>query len=94
MANSNVTYRFYIPEQLRKYLGITLRKKDIFLFKINNELYLSTDTIPIDLKNLTIIKATVGQHQMFVDIPKTILDYTPNTYKLIHAKGKIIKFKK
>lgn len=94
MAASPLYYRFYIPEHLRKYLGITLRKKWLFIYKFNNEIYLSTDTIPNDLATITILNAKTGQRNMFVDIPKTILDYEPSAFKIVHSKGKLIKFEK
>lgn len=97
MAASPLYYRFYIPEHLRKYLGITLRKKYLFIYKFNNEIYLSTDTIPRIINHMTtitILNAKTGQRNIFVDIPKTILDYEPSAFKIVHSKGKLIKFEK
>ena len=94
MADPNINYRFYISEQLRKYLKLNLRKNAIFLFKINNIMYLSTDTIPINLKDLQILKVKIGQEKMFIDIPNTAIAYEPKAYSIVHAKGKIIKLEK
>ena len=90
MARKTDYYRLYLNEILRKFLGINLRNKKIYIFKLNNIVYISTDVIP---KHTEVIVSEVklGNRAWYIRLPKTYLDYTPVNSKLLNTKGKLIK---
>lgn len=85
-----VFYRLYLNEILRKNLGINLKNKKIFIFKVNHITYLSMDTIPKHLE-VTVIPVHLGSHNWYIDIPKQYLEYEPTGYKLLNTRGKVIR---
>ena len=90
MATSTNFYRIYLKEPVRKYLGINLKKKKIYMFIVNNKMYLSTDAIP---KNKKIYKLTVklGLYSWFIDIPTNYAIYQPTSYKLLNTANKVLE---
>ena len=92
MANS-LSYRLYLNEKLRKNLGINLKNKKIYIFKVNHITYLSIDMIPKHL-NVGIIPVRLGCRSWFIDIPKQYLEYEPTGYKLLNVRGKVIELLK
>jgi hypothetical protein len=89
MANS-LSYRLYLNEKLRKNLGINLKNKKIYIFKVNHITYLSMDMIPKHLE-VTYVIAEPGLYNWFIDIPMEYLEYEPTGYKLLNTKGKVIR---
>lgn len=90
MANTVPFYRLYLNEKLRKFLGINLKNKKIYVFKVHNVTYLSTTTIPKTGK-VEILTVTLGETQWFLNIPRTMLEYEPQSYKLLNTKGKVLE---
>ena len=90
MANNLSHYRLFLNEKLRKFLGINLKNKKIYVFKVNHKTYLSTTSIPKSIK-FDILKVILGNTCWFIDIPTTYLEYEPNTFKLLNTQGKIIE---
>lgn len=90
MANTVPFYRMYIREKLRKFLGINLRRKKIYVFKLNHKTYLSTDTIPKNCE-FEILVARLGYYSWFVNIPTTYLEYEPKSYRLLNTRGKVLE---
>lgn len=90
MANQIPFYRLYLTERIRKHLGINLKNKKIYVFKVKNRTYLSTDTIPKHAK-FEILQVKLGTTQWFINIPETYLDYEPQTYKLLNTRGKVLE---
>lgn len=90
MANPVPFYRLYLNEKLRKFLGINLKNKKIYVFKVNHKTYLSTDTIPktgiCDRLNVKL-----GNRAWYINIPKTYLEYEPLSYKLLNTRGKVLE---
>lgn len=90
MANTIPFYRLYLKETLRKFLGINLKNKKIYVFKVNHKTYLSTDTIPksgqcerLDVK--------LGYYAWYINIPITYLEYEPTSYRLLNTRGKVLE---
>ena len=81
-------YRLYLNEKLRKFLGINLKNKKIYAFKVNHKTYLSTDSIP---KTGEVVRLDVklGYNAWFINVPITILEYEPLNYKLLNTYGKV-----
>lgn len=90
METSANFYRIYLKEPVRQYLGISLKKKKIYMFIVNNKMYLSTDAIP---KNKKIYKLTVklGLYSWFVDISTDYALYKPTSYKLLNTAHKVLE---
>ena len=90
MANTVPFYRMYLNEKLRKFLGINLKNKKIYVFKVNHKTYLSTDVIP---KTGVCSRLTVrlGNRAWFINIPATHLEYEPKSYKLLNTRGKVLE---
>ena len=93
MANTVPFFRLYLNEKLRKHLGINLKKKKIYVFKVKDKTYLSTDTIPKS-GNVAQLTAKLGAYAWFINIPITYLDYTPSSYKLLNTNGKVLELSK
>lgn len=89
MVNTIPFYRMYLNERLRKFLGINLRNKKIYVFKLHHQTYLSVDTIPKSTKceQLTV---RLGNRAWFINIPTTYLEYEPVSYKLLNTRGRVI----
>lgn len=90
MADTVPFYRLYLNEKLRKFLGINLKNKKIYIFKVNHKTYLSTDTIPKTGKALC-LKAKLGYTSWILDIPISYLEYEPTSYKLLNTQGKVLE---
>lgn len=90
MANTIPFYRMYLNEKLRKFLGINLKNKKIYVFKVNHKTYLSTDTIP---KSGIVERLNVklGNRAWFINIPMTYLEYEPTSYRLLNTRGKVLE---
>lgn len=90
MDNPISFYRVYLKEPIRKFLGINLKHKKIYVFKVKNRTYLSTNAIPktAKYKKLT---AKIGMYSWFIDVPETYLEYVPATYKLLNTRGKVLE---
>ena len=85
-----VFYRLYLNEILRKNLGINLKNKKIYIFKVNHITYLSMDVIPKHL-NIGILPVKLGANSWYIDIPTQYLEYVPTGYKLLNTRGKVIR---
>ena len=92
MANT-VFYRLYLNEILRKNLGINLKNKKIYIFKVNHITYLSMDMIPKHL-NIGILPVKLGANSWYIDIPTQYLEYEPTGFKLLNVRGKVIQILK
>ena len=90
MANKVPFYRLYLNERIRKHLGINLKNKKIYAFKVKKVTYLSTDTIPRNL-NFKTLKVRLGNSAWFIDVPETLLEYEPKNYKLLNTQGKVLE---
>lgn len=90
MANTVPFYRLYLNEKLRKFLGINLKKKKIYVFKVNHKTYLSTDTIPKSCQ-FSVLKVTLGYSAWFINIPQTYLEYEPTGFTLLNTRGKVLE---
>lgn len=90
MANTVPFYRLYLTEKLRKFLGINLKNKKIYVFKVNHITYLSTTTIPKSGK-VKVLNVTLGETQWFINIPTTYLEYEPAQYTLLNTVGKVLE---
>ena len=88
-----VFYRLYLNEILRKNLGINLKNKKIFIYKVNHITYLSMDMIPKHL-DVKVIPVHLGSHNWYIDIPKQYLEYEPTGFKLLNVRGKVIQLLK
>ena len=90
MANTVPFYRLYLNEKLRKFLGINLKNKKIYVFKVNHKTYLSVDVIPksAKFKQLTV---KLGYSAWFINIPITYIEYEPINYKLLNTHGKVLE---
>lgn len=90
MANTVPFYRMYLNEKLRKILGINLRNKKIYIFKLNHKTYLSMDAIPKtgDCRQLTV---RLGNRAWFINIPVTMVEYEPVGYKVLNTNCTIIE---
>ena len=93
MANSTAFYRIYLKEQVRKHLGINLKNKKIYMFKLKDRVYLSTDCVPKKEKTYE-LKVKLGLYSWFIDIPTELLDYTPSSIKLLNTIGKVLELVK
>ena len=90
MANKVPFYRMYLNEKLRKFLGINLKNKKIYVFKVNHKTYLSTDTLPKS-GNAERLEVKLGYYAWFINIPITYLEYEPTSYKLLNTRGKVLE---
>ena len=90
MENTTTHYRLFLNEKLRKHLGVNLKKKKIFIFKVNHKTYLSTTSIPRSGKYET-LEVILGNVCWFIDIPNTYLEYEPTNFKLLNTRGKVIE---
>lgn len=90
MANTLPFYRLYLNEKLRKFLGINLKKKKIYVFKVNHKTYLSTDTIPKNCQ-FSVLEVKLGYNAWFINIPQTYLEYEPTGYTLLNTRGKVLE---
>lgn len=90
MAITVPFYRMYLNEKLRKFLGINLKNKKIYVFKVNHKTYLSTDVIPKSCK-FEILNVKLGNRAWFINIPITYLEYEPIGYKLLNTRGKVLE---
>ena len=90
MANSIPFYRLYLTERLRKLLGINLKNKKIYVFKVAHKTYLSCDAIP---KSAVFAELTVklGYNAWYINIPITYLEYEPASYRLLNTRGRVIE---
>lgn len=93
MENSTTFYRIYLKERIRKHLGINLKNKKIYLFKLKDRMYLSTDCVPKKEKTHE-LKVKLGLYSWFIDIPTELLDYTPSSIKLLNTIGKVLELVK
>jgi hypothetical protein len=75
---------------LRKFLGINLKNKKIYVFKVNHKTYLSTDVIPKTAK-VQRLDVRLGATAWFINIPLTFLEYEPTNYKLLNTRGKVLE---
>lgn len=90
MANTVPFFRMYLKEPIRKFLGINLKRKKIYIFKVKNKTYLSTNVIPKNSK-YALLSAKLGIYSWYIDIPETYVDYTPTNYKLLNTRGKVLE---
>lgn len=90
MANTVPFYRLYLNEKLRKFLGINLKNKKIYIFKLNHKTYLSTDTIPKS-GDVSILNVRLGDFRWFINIPITYLEYEPTGFRLLNTRGKVLE---
>ena len=90
MANKVPFYRLYLDEKLRKFLGINLKNKKIYVFKVNHKTYLSTDVIPKSV-SVAHLNVKLGATAWFINIPQTYLEYEPTNYKLLNTRGKVLE---
>lgn len=90
MAHTVPFFRLYLNEKLRKFLGITLKNKKIYVFKLNHKTYLSMDTIP-KTGECTRLQIKLGYYAWYINIPITYLEYEPASYKLLNTRGKVIE---
>ena len=90
MAHPIPFYRLYLNETLRKHLGINLKNKKIYVFKLKQKTYLSTDTVPVSVK-FEKINVKLGYSAWFINIPLTMLDYEPIGYRLLNTQGKVLE---
>lgn len=90
MANSVPFYRLYLNEKLRKVIGINLKRKRIYLFKVKTKTYLSTDTIPKSGK-VTILRVKLGLYSWYIDIPANLVEYIPTGFRLLNTHGKVLE---
>lgn len=90
MANTIPFYRMYLNEKLRKFLGINLKNKKIYVFKLHHKTYLSVDTIP-KTGECERLNVKLGNRAWFINIPTTLLEYEPTTYKLLNTRGKVLE---
>ena len=90
MANTIPFYRMYLSEKLRKFLGINLKNKKIYVFKVNHKTYLSTDTIPKS-GMCERLNVRLGNRAWFINIPITYLEYEPQSFRLLNTRGKVLE---
>ena len=90
MANTIPFYRLYLNERLRKFLGINLKNKKIYVFKVNHKTYLSPDTIP-KTGICEELNVRLGNRAWFINIPITYLEYEPTSYKLLNTRGRVLE---
>ena len=90
MANTVPFYRMYLNEPLRKHLGINLKNKKIYIFKVKHKTYLSTNMVPKSAK-FKVIKVTLGCLAWYIDIPTEFVEYVPTGYRLLNTRGKVIE---
>lgn len=90
MANTVPFYRMYLNEKLRKFLGINLKNKKIYIFKVNHKTYLSPDVIPKS-GNAEHLEVRLGNRAWFINIPITYLEYEPTSYKLLNTRGRVLE---
>lgn len=90
MANKVPFFRLYLNEKLRKFLGINLKKRKIYVFKVKSKTYLSTDVIPVS-GVVSILTVKLGYNAWYINIPNTYLEYTPTGYKLLNTRGKVLE---
>ena len=90
MANTVPFYRMYLNEKLRKILGINLRNKKTYIFKLNHTTYLSLFALPTtgDCIQLT---NRLGNRAWFINIPVTMVEYEPVGYKVLNTNCTIIE---
>lgn len=90
MAYKVPYYRLYLNEIIRKFLGINLKNKKIYVFKVNHKTYLSTDVIP-KTADIAYLDVKLGATSWYINIPSTFLEYEPTNYKLLNTKGKVLE---
>jgi len=90
MANKVPFIRFYLNERIRKHLGINLKNKKIYIFKVKNKTYLSTDTIPRHTQ-IDYLTVKCGSYRWYINIPITYLEYEPSGVKLLNSVGKVLE---
>ena len=90
MANTVPFYRLYLKENLRKFLGINLKNKKIYVYKVNHKTYLSTTSIPKSGK-FEILNVKLGYYAWYINIPITYLEYEPTGYTLLNTRGKVLE---
>lgn len=93
MENNISQYRFKINDRLRRFLGINLKRKKVFIYTIKENTYISTDTVPANLK-YTILIAQPSRYFWELDIPTNLIPFEPSSYVVINAPGHTIKLKK
>ena len=90
MANQVPFYRMYLNEKLRKFLGINLKNKKIYVFKLHHKTYLSMDVIPKTTK-CERLNVSLGATVWFINIPITYLEYEPTNFKLLNTQGRVLE---
>lgn len=90
MASPVPFYRMYLKETLRKFLGINLKNRKIYVFKVNHKTYLSTSAVPKSgkVKELRVI---LGAYRWYINIPASYLEYEPTGYRLLNTRGKVLE---
>lgn len=90
MATSVPVYRMFLNETLRKHLGINLKNKKIYIFKVKHKTYISTDMVPKST-SFKILNVILGSTCWFIDIPASYVEQEPSSYRLLNTKGKVIE---
>ena len=90
MVNTIPYYRLNLTERIRKHLGINLKNKKIYVFKVNHKTYLSVDAIPkhAEFKILTV---KLGYYRWYINIPTPFCEYEPTGYKLLNTSGRVLE---
>ena len=71
-------------------MGINLKRKRIYVFKVKHKTYLSTDTISKSGK-VTVIRAKLGWFSWYLDIPTKLVEYEPTGFRLLNTHGKVLE---
>lgn len=90
MDNQIHTFRLYLDEKLRKFLGINLINRYLYFFQIDGHAYLSSNVIPKN-KGFKPIKVILGYNCFYVNIPVSIIGFEPVSYKLLNVHGKVLE---
>ena len=90
MVNTIPYYRLNLNEKIRKYLGINLKNKKIYVFKVNHKTYLSVNAVPKSAE-FAILTVKLGYYRWYINIPITFCEYEPTGYRLLNTSGKVLE---
>ena len=89
----NNTTRIYFARNVRRYLGLTLYQRNLFLFVLDDTAYISTTFVP-KYTSYKKLKAKIGKYEMFVDIPTKYVPYEFSRFEILNTKYTVLKILK
>lgn len=93
MASKVPFYRMYLPEKLRKNLGINLKNRRVYIFSVKGRTFLSMNVLPKNAQ-FSVLKVKLGNSAWYIDLPSNLTHFEPNSYKVLNIPGFVIELLK